>query len=233
MDKKIDKKSSKIIMVLKEYIKFYKENIMRKHISVYIISLILFFICLAFFISSASPIVSIQQMATNVTSLPKIDIVDVLFKQNIPIVFLIMFAGITPFVYLSVIGLSVSYVMAQNIATVFSATSHNANLILMTISAIIQIFAYALAIAIGMYYCKLSTKKFKYYQTGGIGINNFKQKYYQLRGNEKKIKEVEKNQKQKDLKREKLNIKIPYLNFLISFVICCIIVAISTLISAI
>lgn len=233
-EKEVKTSRIKLPNVLQEILDFYKKNLRKKHIIVYIISLIIFFVFLAMFISSIDVTHSIETIAETVEE-SKNDpgIFSIILKQTIPSIFLIIFAGITPFVYLSVIGFVYPYILAQDIASIFLINTHAYSVIFMTLGDIIKILGISLAMVTGFYYCSLSTKKFRYSQRSSFGMYDLKKHLYELRKNEKKLKEIEEEKKNKDLKNEKLNVKVPYFMLLKLFIISLIIAIIGTLITAI
>lgn len=226
--------NKKIPKVFKDFITFYNENLRKKHIIVYVISLIIFFMFLAMFISNIDVTTSIEIIAQNAKqSSNEYNVFKEIIKQTIPAIFLTIFAGITPFVYLSVIGFYYPYILAGDIAHLFLMTSSNGNLIFMTAGAIIKIFAMALAMVTGFYYCSISSKKFRYSQRKGFGLYNVKKQIYEIKNNEEKLKRLEEDKRKKDEKIEKLNVNVPYKNLGIAFIISSVIAIIGTFIAAI
>lgn len=188
------------------------------------------------FISSIDVTNSIERLAESSTQAQVSTIKDIfntIVKQTLPSIFLVIFAGITPFVYLSFIGFGYPYVLALNIANTFIVNPHTYNVILMTIGAIIQIFAISLAMVAGFYYCSLSSKKYRYSQRSRFGMYDFKKQIYSLRNQTDKIEKLDEAKKKKDEKTEKLNVKIPYMSLLQVFIIAFVIATIGTIISAI
>lgn len=217
-----------------EFLKFYNDNLRKKHIIVYIISLIILFIFLAMFISSIDVTTSIETLAENAqASVSKTTVFDEIIKQTIPSVFLVIFAGITPFVYLSVIGFYYPYLLASDIASAFLITSQTGSLVFMTIGAIIQLFAISLAMVAGFHYCSISSKKYRYSQRSGFGLYNVKKQILEIRKDEKKLAKLEEDKRKKDEKIEKLNVSVPYKDLFSVFVVAVLIAIIGTLIAAI
>lgn len=204
--------------ILKNYIEFYKKNLKKKHIICTIISIILFLIFL---------IANIQEfeILTNITYSKETYISYI--QENLMLNFMIIFAGITPFCFLSIIGFSVVYNIAIQIATIYITTKSMVKLILLCIIAIISLIAYCLCITTGIYYCILSTKRFIYFNKKGFGYRDLKASIYKLRNNEEKLKEYKEKMEEENKKNEKLNVKVPYLNFIISYVISTVIIIIT------
>ena len=188
------------------------------------------------FISSIDVTNSIEKLAQSSTQVQVSTIKDIfntIFKQTLPSIFLVIFAGITPFVYLSFLGFGYPYVLALNIANTFLVNPHAYNIICMTIGAIIQIFAISLAMVSGFYYCGLSSKKFRYSQHKGFGLYDFKRQIYSIRNQTDKIEKLDDDKKRKDEKVEKLNVKVPYMSLFQVFIVSLVIAIIGTLIAAI
>ena len=198
-----DNKSSKfdIKNIMIGYFKFYKEKLMRKHIIVYII-------CLA---------------SNGVFSL--------IITKKIPLIFMIILAGIAPYFFIPVIGIASSYSLACDIVTNFNVLTGKASVIPMCIGAIIQLIAVGLSVATGIQYCLLSTKRWRYSRNQDYSMLDFKRTFYEATGNKKKLKEVAKKKEEKTAKNEKNNVTVPYGYFVISFLISTVIIAIGTIIS--
>ncbi len=225
------KKKSKIYCIMEDILKFYNSNLRKKHIIVYIISLIIFFVFLAMFISSIDVTHSIEEIVESTENSQSI--ISIILKQTIPSTFLIIFAGITPFIYLSFIGFAYPYMLAKDIASTFLVNAHAYNVILMTFGDIIKIFGISLAMVMGFYYCSLSSKKFRYSQRSGFGMYDLKKHMYELRKDEEKLNKLNEEKLKKDEKNEKLNVKVPYFMIFKIFVIASIISIIGTLVAAI
>lgn len=235
MKEKKENKNTNLVAsnMLKNYFKFYNDNIKRKHAIIYIISMIIFFILLSFFISNIDVTQNLNNISQDAANQEKINIVKIIFEQKIPLMFLIIFAGITPYVYIPVLGMLNSYTLATSIINIFGKTNNNLNLIFSSLGSIIQLFGTALAIATGIYYCTLATKRSKYNKITQLGVNDIKRNIYQLTKNEKKLNELEQKIENQKIEKEKLNVKIPYINLIISGIISSIIVIIGTIISGI
>ncbi len=220
------------VLQLKEYFSYYNKNYKKKHMIFYIISLILFFIFLSIFISSIDVTAQLQNISESVEQF-NVNILNTILKEDIPISFLIIFAGITPFIHLPIIGFLYPYILAGNIANLFTISSHYANLIFMTVGSVIKIFAVSLAIVAGFDYCSYSSKKFRYSQGMSFGVQDLKRHYYTIRNNKEKVEEIDLQKNEKAQKKEKLNVKVPYKMLFYTCLICIIIMMIGTIITAI
>ncbi len=215
-----------------EFLEFYKENLRKKHIIVYVISLVIFFVFLAMFISTIDVKTPLETVIEN-TQKADTNVFSTIIKQTIPSVFLVIFAGITPFIYLPVIGFCYPYILASDIAESFLMTTHTSNIICMTLGGIIQIFAISLAMVAGFYYCGFSTKRFRYSQRSSFGIYNVKRQLYEIKKDDKKITKLDEEKRKKDEKIEALNVSVPYKKLFYTFIVSVIIAIIGTLIAAI
>ncbi len=217
---------------IKEYFSYYNKNYKKKHMIFYIISLIVFFIFLSVFISSIDVTGQLQNINANANQF-NVNILNTILKEDIPISFLIIFAGITPFIHLPIIGFLYPYILAGNVANLFMVSSHHVNLILMTVGSVVKIFAVSLAIVAGFDYCSYSSKKFRYSQGMSFGVQDLKRHYYTIRDNKEKVEEIDLHKKEKAEKKEKLNVKVPYKMLFYTCLISIIIMIIGTLITAI
>ena len=236
MNKKTQKSNNVVVNFFKDYFDFYKENFRKKHIIVYVLSLVIFFIFLAMFISSIDVTTSIETLSKTAEVSKSSTIVDIfktIGKQTLPSIFLVIFAGITPFIYLSVLGFAYPYVLALNISSTFLVNPHSYNAITMSIGAIIQIFAISLAMVAGFYYCGFSSKRFRYSQRRGFSMYDVKRQVFAMRGQEERIEKLDKEKLKKDEKMEQLNVKVPYKVLFQTFVVSLIIAIIGTIIYSI
>lgn len=224
------KKDSKINKMIMEYIKFYKDNLKRKTIILFILNLVLFFICFSVLMSN----IDFNEMLKEVEigNLGHNSIFSML-KEKLLIALLLIVSGITPYIYIPIIGIFSAYSYAASIVALFGLTNQAFNLIAMTIGAIIQLFGISITISQGIYYCGLSTKSFRYSQKSSFGITDVKKAIYEIKKDEKKVNEITKKQEERKQSIERLNVKIPYKMLVMSFVLSSIFIIIGTLIARI
>ncbi len=211
--------------MLKNYFTFYKKNLRRKHMIIYILSLVLF----AFFITSfKSDLTAMNQLLSQIgDNKEETNIFMLILRNKIPLAFLLTFSGVTPYIYIPMMGIiGVPYLLALGLMNM-SVVS----LVISCIGAIIQIFGYSLAIAGGIYYCNLSTKRYRYNQTNLFGLDDIKMQIYEATKKEEKLNKVKERRQAKIEKKEKLNVKIEYKKLLITVIVSIIIVVIATLIT--
>ena len=227
-----DNKSSKfdIKNIMIGYFKFYKEKLMRKHIIVYIICLVVMIATLISKINSTPNIAELAQKAKEVSETSN-GVFSLIITKKIPLIFMIILAGIAPYFFIPVIGIASSYSLACDIVTNFNVLTGKASVIPMCIGAIIQLIAVGLSVATGIQYCILSTKRWRYSRNQDYSMLDFKRTFYEATGNKKKLKEVAKKKEEKTAKNEKNNVTVPYGYFVISFLISTVIIAIGTIIS--
>lgn len=241
IDKKINKlrrkKNSKISMTIVNYYDFYRKELSRKHILLYVISMILFFVMLVYYLNirntGAEAIDFLKNGASGTQLLGKMANFKNIFNEKILINLVILFAGITPYIYIPVLGILYPSTLVLNIINAFSNLGVNMNPTFMTIGSIIQMFGISLSSAMGIYFCKVSTKRFKYNQQMSFTFNDVKKEIYTIRKEEEKLNELLEKEEEKNKKIEELNVKIPYKYLIITFIISTLIVIFGGLISLI
>lgn len=219
--------------IIKEYFKFYKQKLMKKHIIVYIICLVVFFVMIASLISKINATPNISELAQNAKEISENSqgVFSLIISKKLPLIFMIIFAGIAPYFFIPVIGIGTAYGLAVDIVTNFNVLTGKSSVIPMCIGVIIELIAVSLSVATGIEYCILSTKKWRYSRNQDYSMLDFKRTLYEATNNKKKLKEITKKKEEKNKKNEKNNVKIPYLHLVISFVISMIIIAIGTIIA--
>lgn len=206
-----------------QVIDFYNQKLKKMHIIFLVIMLAVFAIM---FFSSFSAIRS-GKYAVAEGAAP-IGLVDSI-KQNLFLDIVIIIAGITPYCFLSVIGTAQSLTLVNELALRYA--THSSMMITCLIGGVLEIIGVSLCVAIGLYYCRLSTKKNKYYHHSDFGMDDVKMQLYELRKQEDKLKELTKKKEEKARKIEECNIKIPYFNFMILGVISLVIQVLGILIA--
>lgn len=214
-EKAITKKKINIKKIILDFFEYYKKNLLKKHIICFIIMIIIFILSLNLFYTNLNN-EEIKQLVTD--NFKETGFLKIL-GENVFLTFIIIFAGFTPYIYLSVIGLFFSYNLANNIIISYIYYSSTSGLIFMIIGGVIQIIGISLSVATGINYCSITTKRKKFTSNSTFGINDIKKTFYNIRNNEDGIKKVEESNKKKIKEKQKYNIKVPYLMFLISFLI--------------
>ncbi len=241
IEKKIDKlrrkRSSKVATTIVEYYDFYKTEVYKKHLVIYVISLILFLLTLIYLFSIVNSTNEISEFLNQVNRNNilngKIANFKDIFTNKVLLNFILLLSGVTPYIYIPVIGIVYSSNLALNIVTLFNNIASNMNPTFMTIGSIVQIIGFSLTIAVGIYFCKISTKRFRYSQSANFTFNDIKKEYYQIKNNEEKLKKAIEAEEKRNEKLQKLNVKIPYKMLLITFILSSIFVIIGGLISLI
>lgn len=219
--------SSKFRSVLKNYFAFYNKNLKKNHIIVYVISLIVFALFMINFISNLSEVNQFLSELKNAQE--KSNIFVNIIKEKIPVVLLLIFSGITPFVYIPLIGVvGFPYILATGIMNMSLL-----NMIIACIGGVVQIFGVSLAISAGIYYCTCSSKKFRYSQSSTFGLDDVKEQIYEARKQDDKLDKVKAKKQAKLEKREKLNVKIEYKALFITAIISTIIVSVAAIITGV
>ena len=204
---------------------FYKDHIALIHLIVFIIGAALFVVT---FFSTFIKIKNGQTVIDGTTTTKSV--LDML-KEDALISFVIIFAGITPYCFLSVIGLIQILLNVQQYALRYALG--NGFMLTSFLGILLQVIGITLCVAVGLYYCRLSTKKRKYYNQSGFGLDDIKASIYDLRKDENKLKELQQKREEKARKIQEANVKIPYFNFLLLGIIGFVVEVIGTLIAAI
>ncbi len=209
--------------IIEQLKKFYNENLKKKHIVISVISIILYTLTFISMMFSSSD----MSLATDVTPTSLISQI----RECLFLSFIIILAGITPYVPISIMGIMQAIIIVNDMVV-----RHICGISFMPtlyIGGLIQIIFYSLCISIGLYYCKLSTKKNKYYHQSSFTFNDVKKQIYEIRKDDKKVEEINKKQEEKARKIQECNVKIPYLNFVILGAVSVIIEVIGVLITKI
>lgn len=216
--------------ILSNYYEFYKKHLKLPQIIFFIIMVIIFGIAISTYISNLNAQDYLEQIKKIAEGTEKVNVFSKILVEKLPLVFLIIVSGFTPFVFLPVLGVIMGYLLASDIILMVYSINNTHNLILMCVGSIMQLLGYSLAISMGIYWCKLATKKFRYSQSQGYSTLDIKRHYYELKEDQKKLKELDKKREEKYKKYEKLNVKVPYVTILISFVISLVFVLLGTII---
>lgn len=190
--------------ILEKYKSYYKENILKKHIIITIISIILLMI---FFISNLYSIKSLNYSIEYTK-----EAFGKSFYNNLLFNGIVIFSGISPFVFLPLLGFTILYNEAISMANICILNGSKIYYVLIIFMGILKCISYSLVIATGIQYCIYSSRKYRYNQKKGYNINDFKISIYRLRKNEDKIKELQEKKSKSIEKYKKLDIKIPYRN---------------------
>lgn len=226
MEKKVNKANLKDIKninikmnndgnIIEQLKNIYKKNLVKKHI-------ILFFIMTIIFVSYF--IYNINLYKTGSISIPDGIVTNSFWnmvKENFFICAVIIFAGITPYACISIIGIIQAALLVYDM--ILRYVYGSSTLPTLFVGGIIEIIGFSLCIAVGLYYCKLSTMKSKYNNFSSFSFNDIKKQLYELRKNKKKVDEIERKKEKKYKKIQEYNVKVPYGKFvlfgLISFII--------------
>lgn len=203
-----------------EYLKFYNKELKKAHI-------ICFFLMLIIYAYSVGVIIDKEEIEfmEEVTKVAKTNII----LEKVVSVFLIVASGITPFVFIPIIGvIGVPMMLSANITNTSIIVT-----ILTSALSILQMFFIALCVSVGMYFCRSSTKKFRYRQKTSFSLDDVIQQVYEIKKDQKKLEEFKKKRLLKAERQEKLNIKTKYKMILITFIISIIPIIILTAISGV
>lgn len=198
-----------------EFLDFYNQKLKKIHIILLVISVVLYLI--SFYTSFSAIKQGNYSLAEGITAQGFV----ASLKENALLDLVIIIAGITPYCFLSIIGVAQAIMCVNNLAVRYALGS--SFMPTLFIGGLIELIGVTLCIAIGLYYCRLSTKKNKYYHHSDFGMNDIKMQLYEIRKDEEKINNLNKKMEDKAKKIEECNVKIPLLNFValgaIAFVI--------------
>ena len=202
---KVDIKSNE--GVISQALKLYVSKLKIVHIVVFVV-VIIFYIS-AFYVTfnkieSGNYFISDGTIAKGFVGM---------FNENIALSFIIILAGITPFFFFFFLGVAQPTLLVDQIALRY--IFHSTHPVTGFIGGMIEMVGLSLCIAVGLYFCKLSTKKNKYYHQSDFGIDDLKTTFYDLRKDNKKIEEMKLKKEKKAKKIEESNVKIPIVSFII------------------
>lgn len=142
----------------------------------------------------------------------------------------IVIAGVTPYCYLSVLGLFQSALLVEQLA----ARYYYGRGFIITdfVGGLIEMIGVALCIATGIYSCKLSTKKSKYKDTPYFSMDDLKSSIYEIKKDTKKVEEIEKKKQEKIQKMQQYKVEVPYLSIIVLCVVGAVFQFVGTLIVA-
>lgn len=235
-EKKAIKNKKAMPTFLSSYFSFYRENLKKYTLIIFIASLLIFFLSISTMIkqldnaSTDSIINGIEQQISSKDLLGQ-NIFLASLKEKIPLCFALVIAGIAPYIPITFIGLLYPFILATTLSIAFTNVAFSGGVVWMAIGSIIQILGLSIAMAGGFYYCKISTKRFRFNTLNeGFQFSDIKREYYTIKKEEKKLKELEEKVASKKEKNKQLNVKVPYKNLLITFIISSIITVLGTFI---
>lgn len=217
---------------LKKLIRFYKENIMKKQIYIYIILIIVFALLTNMVISDIKVSTFLQNQIANLESplLNSSNIISALFDKLL-IVALIMISGLTPYFYLPIIGtVALPYILSRDVGIIIYNSLGIVDITLLLISSVIQLLGFSLIISTGIYLCSMYTKRYKYAKSKKSSLFDVKKKYYELKGDKENLNKINDAEQLKFEKLEELNVKPDILNVAFVFLFSVILIVISTVI---
>lgn len=208
-----------------EFMNFYNEKIKKMHIILLVIAVVLY---IATFYTTFSSIKAGNYSLSDTAVAPSF--MDNI-KENTLLYIVIIVAGITPYCFLSIIGMAQPIMYVDTLA--MNYVLNGKLTFALFLGGLIQMISITLCIALGLYYCRLSTKKNKYYHVSDFGMNDIKMQIYEIRKDEKKVEEIKKKKEEKNKKIQECNVKIPYLSFIALWAVAFVIQFIGVLITRI
>ena len=222
----VKKKRFNLKIILKDFIKYYKENLKVKHIVCFIIMVIIFALSLNLFYTNLNNQEAKEIITESVKGAPFISSLG----EKVFLAFIIVFAGFTPYLYISVIGVFCGYSLANNIIISYILNGSTVSFVFMIIGGVIQLIGFSLCVATGINYCSISTKRRKFSSNTTYGLNDIKSTFYKFKNDKEGMKRVEESNRKKFEEKKKYNVKVPYLTYIVSFIISIIFVLVGMVI---
>ncbi|MBO5477304.1 MAG: hypothetical protein J6A15_06095 [Clostridia bacterium] len=194
--------------ILKQIKKFYDENLKKWHIIVFII------IAILYTISFVGKMIELNNSGlSSVTSAVNPLAFGSQVRDSGFLTLIMLIAGITPYVPISVFGAG----QALNITTdmVLRSAYGLSYMPTLYVGGLIQVIGISLSVVIGLYFCKLTTKRNKFEHSTDYGMDDIKKHFYEIKKDEKKLQEIANKKEAKAKEMQSYNVKIPYLMFII------------------
>ncbi len=233
-NKKVNKNSTKKSVNLKlemnkkniieEFKSFYTKNLKKLNIIMTIICIILY---VGSFITNMMAVSGEVTLNSQVAPQSLKDQIEYMFFLDL----IVVIAGITPYFYISIFGVSQAILIVNDMVLrhIYGISMTST----LFIGGFVQILGIAYCVAAGLYMCNLSTKKNKYYHQSDFNFSDIKRHVYEIKKDEKKLEEIEKQKVAKAKEMEKYNVKIPYKNMAIGVIISFVIQVVGILITKI
>lgn len=133
------------------------------------------------------------------------------YISNIQVIFMVIFAGIVPYMYIPVAGgLIGMYDELVMLAYIIVEKGYLKAILLYVFPLLLNICIISVATALGVYICKTVTGKYKIDNIKHMNSTNFRLKWYEVIKNDKKKKELEEKKNKKLMNLEKKYKKIDY-----------------------
>lgn len=231
MEKNVEKgviKEELNIKYLDKLLNFWNKDIKKKIVIILIISVILLII----FINFVYPIIKADMILDNISLngnslIVKSSFIDI-YKNKVYILGLTAIAGVVPYFFVTVFGM-IGYLLttASEISIKLLGYGEINIGIFSMISIILDMISISIVTSIGIYFTIVSTKKFRYSGTKRFTFLDLKLRAYEMMRKEEKIQMVKEQIEKRNLKQEKNNVKVKYLEILSVFGIALVIQAIS------
>lgn len=189
---------------LKETLEFFNTNLKKPFVILAIISILIIVM------GVSTGVASIQAGTYNEENFKAISFGES-YITNLQVIFVVIFAGIVPYMYVPVIGgLAGAYTELTTLAYLIVEKGYLKACLIYILPMLLNIAIITMATVLGMYICKTVTAGYKLDNMKHMNSTNFKIKLYELTKKDKKKKELE-NKKNKKLKElESKSKKIDY-----------------------
>ena len=262
MEEEKEKKKGKKNNLVKDMKKFYNDELKIKHRWNFVIGLFIYFALLVSFKTGALSFEKISDMTINSVDVyeeaspyendiyiysngdinEKGDIstdplnmnkkqptrIDAI-KQQLTLAAITVISGITPFINIPVLVTAV-YPLSY---AYYVASFGTLETILMSVMAIIEIFLVTLLVAVGMYFCKMSTNHFRYNESSSFTFNDVRLQFNEAMKKNEKVEEIKKKMDKRYEKIKKLNAKTNYKAIIEFSILATVLLCIFTLITGV
>ena len=230
--------------IIPEMKKFYKQELKTKHMWNFVIALFIYFTLLICF---KTGVIDLQELANTdiytevdtYTEQPQVveqsnniqqekSRFDAI-KSQLGLVVVGMISGLTPYINIPVLITGIyPLIVAANIST-----NSVIIILLMSLVILVEIYFITLLVAVGMYWCKMATKHFRYSQSSSFTFDDVRLQYNEAMKKEEKVEEIRKKMMERNEKIQALNVKINYKAIFIFGIIAALILSICTLITGV
>lgn len=232
MEKKSTNRKTKDRSVMKKIVDsmlvFFGKELRKKTLVLIIISVVIYLSSMIFFMNIANNMENIQDLSMVSGSFYE------LLKQKVILILLVILAGLVPYFHISVIAY-IGYVMtiASDVATYGVEKGNFTAILANIIPVVLDITVISFITAVGIYMCKMFTKKFRYSQRSSFGFSDVRLQIYEMRKQTEKGEKLKKEKEEKVKRMEKNNVKVNYIQIMYYIILAVVIESIVVFIQTI
>lgn len=191
--------------LLGNMITFFNQEVKKKTVILFVIAIILYIVLTISFMNVVAEMKEVENITTMSNSFWGI------FKSKMILMVLVALSGLVPYFYIPVIAF-LGYVatIASDVAAIGIDKGNFSAIVLTVVPVIFDLVVISIMSAIGIYMCKMFTKKFKYSQRTSFGFSDVKIQIYEIRGQKEKADKLREEKQKKIDKMETNNVKINY-----------------------